>query len=306
MNSRIPVASPGAIYLVALLLLFLCPELQAQTVFCPPNINFEQGNLGVWEFYSGSCCPINTPTPGVITGRHTLTSGTAVDPIAGFPVVAPAAGLFSVKLGNQTTGAQAERARYYVQVPTSSSTFILTYRYAVVFQDPGHPSSAQPRFEVKAYDSATSTPLPCSQYTYVSSSSIPGFLQAGNSSTYYLPWTTGTINLSAYQGQTIAIDFAAGDCGYGGHYGYGYIDMNCGVFEIAPTRCDPNTNNITLNGPPGYQSYQWRDSALTTILGNQQAFTTPMPGTPTVYAVIVTPYPGFGCVDTIYTVFKTP
>jgi len=294
------------ILLAFLICISLINRSYAQTTFCPPNIDFEMGNLGVWEFYSGSCCPINTPTPGVITNRHTLTSGTGVDPVAGFPVVAPNAGMFSVKLGNQQNGAQAERARYYINVPVSAGTFILSYRYAVVFEDPSHSFSQQPRFEIRAYDSATGSPLPCSQYTYVSSSNIPGFVRVANTNRYYLPWTTGTINLTQFKGQTIAIDFAAGDCSLGGHFGYGYIDMNCGLFEVTPTKCDSNTNNITFNGPPGYQSYQWRDSALVTILGNNQSLTIPAPPTPKVYAVIVTPYPGFGCRDTIYTTYKTP
>ncbi len=286
--------------------LFIFPA-NGQTTFCPENIDFEQGNLGRWEFYTGSCCPINAPTPGIVVNRHTLTSGTGVDPIAGFPVVAPGGGQFSFKLGNAVNGAQAERARYFINVPSSvSGNFILSYRYAVVFEDPRHAPAQQPRFEIRAYDSATNIPLPCNQYTYVSSSNIPGFMQVGTSSVFYLPWTTGTINLSDYKGKTIILDFRNGDCSLGGHYGYSYIDMNCGLFNISPTICDTSKTDITLNAPPGYQSYEWRDSALTTVLGTTQDLTVPMPAGPTIFAVILTPYPGFGCKDTLYTIYTAP
>src|SRR5688572_8777722 len=72
----------------------------AQTIFCPPNINFEDGNLNNWHFFTGTCCPVAVPTPGIVTNRHTLTSGNNTDPFGRFTIVSPSGGSYSLRLGN--------------------------------------------------------------------------------------------------------------------------------------------------------------------------------------------------------------
>ncbi len=241
---------------------------QAQAVYCPPNIDFESGNYGYWQFFTGSCCPINATTlSGAVANRHVLTSGTAVDPYGGFPVVAPGGGIYSLKLGNNSTGSQAERARYYIHVPATTGNYSLIYRYAVVFENPsGHPPAAQPRFEVKAYDSATNLPLSCAQYSYVSAANLPGFsLSNIGSDVWYKSWTTASLNLSGLAGKTIAVDFASGDCDYSAHFGYGYVDMSCSLFQIQAVNCT-SAPTTTLNAPPGFQSYVWMDSSFSSII----------------------------------------
>lgn len=280
---------------------------KGQTIFCPPNINFEQGNFSNWQFFTGNCCPINATTSGVVNNRHTITSGSNIDQYGGFPIVAPSGGSYSLRLGNNINGSQSEKARYYVKVPSGPGKHILLYRYAIVLEDPAHAPNSQPRFEVNAYDSATNTPLNCAQISYVSSSALPGFVKANSTNTvYYKPWTTATIDMTAHAGNTVAIEFSVGDCSLGGHFGYAYIDMNCGLYQIEGTICNGDSSKITLNGPQGYQAYEWRNSTLTTILGTTQTLVIPMPSGPTTFAVIMTPYPGFGCKDTLYTTFTTP
>lgn len=272
---------------------------------CPPNMDFEAGDYSNWKFYIGNCCPINTPSSTLpIAGRHELMSGTALDPYGGFPVVSPGGGMYALKLGNSNVGAEAERARYYVQIPTGSSQYIVVYRYAVVFQDPHHDITEQPRFEVKAYDSATGQQIPCNEFTYVASSSLPGFQQsAAAQDVFYKSWTSSSIDLSAYAGHTIALDFASGDCSQGGHFGYGYLDMDCSLFRTYSVACKgaQGTNTVVLQGVPGYAQYTWMDGNLTHIIGTGQDITIPTPGTNEEFAVIVTPYSGFGCEDTFYT-----
>src|SRR5436190_1657583 len=83
---------------------------------CPPNIDFETGTLNNWFYYTGTCCPIVTPFgTAPVPGRHTLTSGGS-DPLCGFPTIDPS-GSYSLKLGNNSVGAQGERATYHVHVP---------------------------------------------------------------------------------------------------------------------------------------------------------------------------------------------
>ena len=291
-------------YTTLLFCLFLNAIAYAQTSFCPPNINFESGNFSNWYLYKGTCCPISTSTlSGAVLNRHTLTSGNGVDQYGGFPVVVPGGGSYSLKLGNDSIGAQAERARYYVHVPSGPGKFILLYRYAVVFEDPGHNTTDQPRFEVTAFDSATNTPIACNQHIYVSSSGLPGFNLSpvsGQANVFYKPWTTASLDLTGYGGKTVAVDFASGDCDLGGHFGYGYVDINCGLFQIYAANCN-GSPQITLTGPPGYKSYTWMDSSLTTVIDTQKTVTIQAPSGTSKFAVILVPYPGFGCPDTLFT-----
>jgi len=280
-------------------LLFVYSFSIAQT--CPSNVDFELGNFTNWYLYRGSCCPINTPTAGTATGRHTITSGAATDPYGGFPIVAPGGGSYSLKLGNNSTGSQAERARYFIRIPSGVNNYSLIFRYAVVFEDPGHVAADQPRFEVKAYDSITNAIINCSQFTYIATSSLPGFsVSPINSGALYKSWSTASINLSGYAGRTVAIDFASGDCAQGAHFGYGYVDLNCGLFQIAYNACD-TASTVSLSAPPGFDTYVWKDSSTWSTVGTGQSVTIARPAVTKTYAVILTPYTGFGCPDTLYT-----
>lgn len=276
----------------------------AQNTACPPNLDFEQGNLSNWEFYTGSCCPTNTGSnTGPVANRHTLVSGAGLDPVGGFPVVAPGGGNYSLKLGNNSAGGQAERARYYVRVPPNQNNiYTLLYSYAVVFQNPGHGQADQPRFEVTVFDSATGTPAPCNEFTHVSGVGLPGF-QTAPGGVLYKPWSTASIDLSSMAGRTVAIDFTTGDCALGGHYGYAYVDVACNFFQSHTLYC-PDNPTYTLSAPPGFETYEWRDAGMQNILGTNRDLTVPTPTASTVFAVILKPYPGFGCPDTIFTTFS--
>lgn len=271
---------------------------------CPPNIDWELGNYSVWYYYIGTCCPISTPTSVAATsypGRFQLTSGSAVDPYGFFPIVAPGGGSYSFKLGNSINGAEAEKARYYIHVPTGVLNYSLVYRYAVVLQDAGHSAAGQPRFEVTATDSATGYAIPCALFNYVASASLPGFHNSlASSIVRYKGWSTASIDLSGLAGSTVVVDFASGDCDYSGHFGYGYLDMSCGLFAISTVSCD--TTSVSLSSPSGYAHYRWYDSTdLSTVLDTFQTCSLPYPSTSTTYAVILTPYTGYGCPDTLYT-----
>ena len=272
---------------------------------CPPNIDFELGNLSNWFFFAGTVAtgPVYTLTSTpAIPGRHDLTFGPGLDPYGFFPVVSPT-GNYSLKLGNNLTGAECERARYYLHVPSTSFNYSINYWYAVVLQDPIHSAPDQPRFVVTAYDSATGAPIPCAQYNYVAGK-LPGFLP-GPSSVWYKTWSLGSMDLSGAGGKTVIIDFTSADCTLGGHFGYGYIDMNCGIFGITNLSC--NADSVKLMAPGGFSIYSWYDSlTFTHLYGTGDTITIATPPSPTTYAVILTPYAGFGCIDTLYTrVFPT-
>jgi gliding motility-associated-like protein len=272
----------------------------AQSVTCEPNTDFELGNYSYWSFFQGTCCSPFSMTTAVTppTARESLTSGTGLDPYGGFPIVAPG-GNYSLKLGTNDMNYLSDRVRYKVHVPVGLSNYALIYRYAIVMQDPGHVAAQQPRFTVSTIDSNTGNLVPCSQFTYVAGS-LPGFsVSSVSSSVFYKPWSSAIINLSGYAGHTILIDFARGDCGLGGHFGYGYVDMSCGLFAISLNSCYTPGGTTTLTGPPGFKSYRWMDSTYTTVIDSGQIVNIATPPSSRTYRLIITPYPGYGCADTL-------
>lgn len=270
---------------------------------CPINIDFELGNYTGWDFYEGTCCPITLyPTNGPVYGRHTLVSS-GTDRYGRFPLPAPGGGKYSLKLGNDTSGAEAEGARIQIKVPANVSFYIITYQYAVVFEDPSHLPSEQPRFMVTVYDSVSGDVLPCNQFTYVSAPNLPDFYESfWNSDVYYRPWTTVSLDLGAYAGQTLILDFSNGDCSKGGHFGYGYLDVSCNPSDLFAIQCNGGAN-IQLSAPPGFQSYIWMNTVFTKTYATTRLATLPLTDLQQQYALIVTPKSSTGCIDTLYVDF---
>jgi len=277
-----------------------CNHALAQATSCPPNIDFEQGNFGNWQCFTGTAPGNNLKASVPITNRHTIVSGTGTDPIGGFPIVAPGGGTYSVKLGNNLAGSQSERIRYKINIPIGFNNYSLLYNYAVVFEDPGHAANQQPRFKVEAFDSATNNVIFCMPQPYVAGAGLPGFFQANGA--WYQPWVVRTLNLSGLSGKTVYVQFTTADCTLSGHYGYAYIDLQCGIFQIANNYC-PGSTFATLTAPPGYQSYIWKDSSMLNTVGSGLSINLPAPTDTTFFYVILNPFSGYGCSDTLKTLF---
>ena len=239
-------------YHVCLLLLLIATTARSQVTSSCTNADFELNNFSNWTGMIGNCCPVNTTTNGIVSGRHTIVTGPGFDPLSQglIPLVAPG-GQFSARLGNSNVGAQAERLSYTFLVTPDQALFI--YRYAVILEDPGHTPNQQPRFSIRVFDQ-NNAPVNCGSYDVVASGSIPGFVSIGDKR--IKPWTTVGIELSAYVGQYITIEFTTADCGAGGHFGYAYIDCFCSPFTISSDLC-PGENVISLHAPVGFASYLW-------------------------------------------------
>ncbi len=162
-----------------------------------------------------------------------------------------------MKLGNNVNGAEAERVSYRINVPANAADHSITYRYAVVFQDPGHLVYQQPRFSAKLLDVATNTYLRCASYEYVSDDTIPGFYSSPiDDSVKCKTWASVFINLSAYAGKTLVLEFTTADCTRGAHWGYTYVDVgDCNITAGIEYQCNPDI--ATLTGPPGFRRYKW-------------------------------------------------
>ncbi len=235
------------------------------------NADFEQGSFANWTGTTGICCPINSITPGIVPGRHTIMTGPGTDPNTNgaLTVVAPG-GLFSARLGNDQVGAEAEQLSYQIQVDPGNALFI--YRYAVVLEDPSHTVAEQPRFEIKVYD-ANGLPVGCGTYNVVASAGIPGFVTITNqfgSTIHYKDWTTVGIDLSPYIGQTVTIEFSTGDCALGGHFGYAYVDCYCSPLRILSDFCNGFSATI-LTAPVGFTAYLWSTGETTQSITIQNA-----------------------------------
>ncbi len=276
--------------------LFALITLQSSAQSSCPNADFESGNLSNWQGQTGNCCPIVTGTSAIVNGRHTIMTGNGTDPNAcnNITVVSPG-GLYSARLGNDSSGSEAESLSYSITVTPATSLFI--YKYAVVFEDPGHSASEQPRFQVRVLDASGQLIDPtCGVYTVVAADNIPGFqtCNVNGSDIRYKNWTTVGLNLSAFMGQTLTVEFETGDCSLGAHFGYAYVDAYCSPLQIGATFCS-SSFAAQLTAPIGF-TYLWNTGETTqTILVNNP--TTSMTYTCTLTSVT-------GCTVTISTVLQ--
>jgi hypothetical protein len=96
------------------------------------------------------------------------------------------------------------------------------------------------------------------------SSNLPGFQtcpgidwQGNPINIVYRNWSTVSVDLSAYIGQQVTLEFRTGDCALGRHYGYAYLDaISCQPMELEVLYCVDDTS-ATLTAPPGFAEYLW-------------------------------------------------
>ncbi|MBI2968340.1 MAG: PKD domain-containing protein [Bacteroidetes bacterium] len=256
------------IFLITLCISLTCGQ---EIIFAQcNNVDFETGNFNNWNGYYGyhqtsgyNPSITGSPTSGFPGGRFTIMTGAGNDPCGGFPVVCPTCGTYTLKLGNNSVGAQAEKITMSFVVTAATTSF--TYQYAVVLEDPGHPLSDQPYFEIRMTDGGGND-IPCSYYYVAAGQGIAGFMNSGTCfGTIYKPWTTVNIDLTPYIGQTVTIQFIVADCSQTGHYGYCYIDASCVPFAIIQydSLCSPG-NPINIFAPSGAATYSWTPGGQTT------------------------------------------
>lgn len=251
-----------------LLLFFLITKAVFSQESCY-NLDFETGTLNGWEGATGQCCPAILSGYQIVEGRHTMMKGSGFDPNTcnKVPVVAPG-GLYSVRLGNEINGKEFETLSYALNVTEDNALFI--YKYAVVLQDPNHPPEQQPYFRVNVFNENQDLIDPaCGSYNVIATSDIPGFescfvtnpLYNQPFTVVYKNWTTVGLDLTAYIGRKIIIEFQTGDCTRGGHFGYAYVDAYCSPLKIGAAYCSA-ANGTILSAPIGF-SYLW-DTGETT------------------------------------------
>lgn len=296
-----------------LVLIVLLPTL-AKSQFsqdaCPPNIGFESGSFDKWSCSVGKIeinGAINVVGTDPTQGRHTILKNAppfAKDPYGEFSVNCPNGSGYSIQLGNSGTGAQAERVSYTFKIPENENDFIIIYNYAVVFQNPNHLEFEQPSFSTEVFDETTGGNIGCASFKFVASGNLPGFQKSKfGSDVFYKNWSPVTIKLYGYAGKTIRLEFTTNDCTKGGHFGYAYVDVNenCSSLISGNVFCN-GAKDVTLTSPSGFMEYHWFNSDFTQEIGNLNTLTLSPPPVPgTTYALQIVPFPGLGCLDTLYT-----
>ncbi len=282
---------------------------------CPPNIGFESGNFDQWECLTGFFTQTPTPltlVPGPPVGlRHTILQPgplTVVDPYGGFPVICPNGSNYSVKLGNESAGAQAEAIYYTFTVPVDKDDYSIIYNYAVVFQNPNHNLHEQPRFVSKVFNITDNKYIDCASFEFAASAGLPGFMESPMmANVFYKPWSPITINLFGYAGKTIRLEFTNNDCTLGAHFGYAYLDVNENCASPISGNYDCGYDSIRIEAPKGFNQYNWYTPDFQTLLGTDDWLTLrPLPPIGTQYVLEIIPFPGLGCRDTLTTTIKFP
>jgi len=283
---------------------------------CPSNIDFETGTFDGWTCYTGATRVVNNTNEiilgqsGPLDGRHTMFSRSQglIDPYGGFPVTSPNGSGYSVRLGNDMGGAEAEGIAYEFTIPANQQVYSLIYYYAVVFQDPNHQQFQQPRMQVEIQNLTDGTTIDCSSFSFIPfGSPLPGFYQSAMTGDDGTPvwckdWSAVTINLNGHAGKRIRLFFKTGDCTFRRHFGYAYLDVNTECSdEFVGARFCPDDTLVNVVAPYGYQNYTWYNNNFSQVLGDQQNLTLmPPPSTGTTVSVVLEPYSGYGCTDTLH------
>ncbi|HXC03797.1 MAG TPA: SprB repeat-containing protein, partial [Bacteroidia bacterium] len=263
------------------------------------NVDFETGDYtgwtGAYGYNSNSSSPLAILSPTISTlgtnspegscAYHTIvTSAIGNDPYGLFPQLDPSGGNDAERLGGESInqyGGSDYTGTYscsggaydgtnlcsggeYIQqsFPVTTSNAMFSYSYAVVLHDGGHSTGEQPYFRVEVLDNL-GNPLPCLQYYQECNNGTPppGYSTSSlNSSVFYLPWKSNTLNLKPYIGTNVTVRFTAAGCIYGGHFGYAYIDATCGPLQLiatTPPSCPPAAPSATFTAPNGGVTYTW-------------------------------------------------
>lgn len=300
---------------------------------CPKNIGFENGTLDNWECSTGNISQTGNMAPnavrpafltlfpsGPVINQHTvIPRGSGKDFYGAFSTDAPNGSDHVVQLGNDSPGRGAERISYTINVPSNVDDYSIIFNYAVVFESPAHQYDEQPKFTARVFDVASNTSTDCGSFEFVASGGLPGFMPSPNSSrnptgggggnannpvpVLYKNWSPVLVNLSAYLGKTIRLEFTTNDCSLGGHFGYAYIDFdeNCSIPVTGNITC-PGIESITLKTLPGFFGYRWFNAETSELLGTgDSVVVSPVPPIGTRIGIELIPYPGLGCQQTLYT-----
>jgi hypothetical protein len=167
------------------------------------------------------------------SGRTFLTSGIGFDNIAGlvssFGLAEVKYGLHSARVNSRDGSRHATRISQEDVVTAgdrdTDGKFHVRFAWAAVLENPQHDPGGQPYFHITLTDMTDNTVL-YSKFNFSAQvnagwQDVPGT----GSSWQWIDWKEVDLVLpDSVLGHTLRIELAAGDCAYGGHGGYAFLD----------------------------------------------------------------------------------
>ena len=179
----------------------------------------------------------------------------------------------SFKLGNASTGAQAETVTFdYIVDSTDKDMLVL--KYAVVMQNPNHTSANQPHFTMEILDNYGMILDTVCCYADFAAGSELGWNSVAGTNIIWKDWTTVGIVIAKYHGQLIKIRFTTKDCADGGHFGYAYFTIHCDSKQIALVNLCETDDSVRLRAPLGFE-YRWTRGEDTTVISTENEIIVP-------------------------------
>lgn len=227
--------------------------------------------------------------------RHTVHyDKTELDPRTGNELrTVPEDEIASVRLGNWMVNAQSEMLEYSYHIDRDAKDIFLL-KYAVVLQDPGHPSTLQPSFQLRILDEEgyELSAEGCTEADFIPGSTtddtwnkyVPPLAegQTKADTVVWHDWAAVGIPLEDYQGKDIKIQLITRDCGEIAHYGYAYFAMGCEIKEIKALSCGRDMNN-DFRAPSGF-NYRWyKASTPDVVYSYKQTISVPQSDNSTYY-----------------------
>ena len=140
-------------------------------------------------------------------------------------------GTAAFQVNNPAIGSHLSRVFQTITVPTSISVPKLSFYWAAVLEDNGHPANQQPYVDILIQDVTDPANVTVVYYKhfYAGDPAYPGWVTGadglGGAPTKGIPWQKVNLaNLTAYKGHSLKITVTAADCTAGGHGGYAYLD----------------------------------------------------------------------------------
>lgn len=206
---------------------------------------------------------------GVLPGRHTVITEHAGDPTIGgfwyygsfrYLDMIPPGETYSVRLGNNSGGSQAESIAVDITIDTNLFD-LLILKYAVVLQNPsGHAPSERPRFRFEVLDSLNNfIDTLCLSVDFVADTSLGWNVAGWGHINLWKDWTNVGFDVSTFQNQTICIRLTTFDCGIFEHFGYAYFLLKCASKRIDVDVCG-DVDKYSYSAPDGFNyNWFWRD-----------------------------------------------
>jgi hypothetical protein len=217
-------------------------------------------------------------------------------PTTGYLVHSPLGGTVIAVLNDTSSNNNITRFRKTIAV--TQTTTLMQYAYAGLWQNggSGHGCCDQPGFQFTIYDCNGNTTA-CNSITLSPNctSSNLTYTAVQGTADIWTNWQYKAVDLSAYTGSCITIEFTSKDCSCGSHYGTTFLDVSFGLppelwfcdCVVTPQNsfsvnyCS-SSNYANITAPPGFYSYQWISPVTGTIIpganSNTLSITNPTAG----------------------------